>query len=231
MNNTVTRFLSALFVAVALAGCEQNPIGKLIDPTVSNTTGASSGHWAIFSDELRTGGATMFLTTSEGQVLDFNCTENPVSGAKCMKYSWDGSAVTEYSSGNRQSDYVGFMLIAAPTLAGHDTITRDLSAGGYTKVSFYVRGSLNTHVVLRIEANNATYQTASGTNAWMSNTADRVVTSDWKRYEFALSGSQAAVRDFIRIVLRYDEDGNPDTPNSAHSNGGTVFLDNIEYTR
>lgn len=220
---------------IIVSGCENNPLGRLIDPTTSNTTSTFSGHWLIFGDELRINGGVppvvMFLTTSEGQVLDFNWTDHPYAGTKCIKYSWDGSPVTQYSTGSKESDFVGFMLIAAPTLAQHDTVTKDLSAAGYTKIAFEARGSLNGNVYLRLESDNATYQTLSGNNAWMSNTTDRKITSQWQHYEFALSGPMGAVKDFLRVVIRYDEDGNPDTPNTGTGNGGTVFLDNIEYSK
>lgn len=223
--------LLASVLAAGLAGCESNPLGRLINPERSDSAVASSGRWLIFGDEVRTNGATMFLVTDEGQKLDFNCVERPYAGTKCMKYSWDGSTVTQYSSGLRQSDFVGFMLIAAPAIGEYDSVTSDLSAGGYTKVSFYARGSLGTNVFLRLETQNANYKTPSGVNAWQSNTTDRRLTSQWQRYEFALSGSLAAVKDFIRIVIRYDEDGDPDIPNTATTSGGTVYLDNIEYLR
>lgn len=234
MNNMFRRMahvVAASVLAACLAGCESNPLGRLINPERSDASVAPSGRWLIFGDELRTNGATMFLTTDEGQKLDFNCLERPYDGEKCIKYSWDGSAVTQYSNGLRQSDFVGFMLIAAPTLGEYDTVTRDLSAGGYTKVAFSARGSLGTNVFLRVETENANYKTPSGVNAWQSNTSDRPVTSQWKRYEFALSGSLAAVKDFIRIVIRYDEDGDPDAPNTATTSGGTVYIDTIEYLR
>ncbi|MCX5778434.1 MAG: hypothetical protein NTU66_04365 [Elusimicrobia bacterium] len=232
MNNGIINKIILVGVLLAIAsGCEHNPLGKLIDPTTSNTTNASSGTWVIFGDELRTNGAIQFLTTAEGQSLDFTCTDRPYAGMKCMKYSWDGSAVTPYDTGVKETDWVGFMLIAAPTIAQHDTFTKDLTAAGYTKISFYVRGDLSKNVYLRLESNNGTYQTPSGNNAWINNTTDRKITSDWQHFEFTLSGSVTTVKDLVRIVLRYDEDGDPDIANTGTSNGGTVFLDNIEYLR
>ncbi|MGA2090848.1 MAG: hypothetical protein ABSH12_05230 [Endomicrobiales bacterium] len=239
MNKKAIKTLTVIGVGIllmSLSGCDSNPIGKLVDPTVSNTTGQFSGTWVIYNDgALRiTGGfppAIMFMTTPEGQTLDLNSTDHPYSGNFCLKYAWNGDTVTWYQGGIREDGFVGFIFIAAPTVSQYGIITRNLGAGGYTKISFYVRGALNANVSLRLESQNANNLTPSGVNAWQSNTTNQQITSNWQHYEFAISGSMASVSDILRIILVYNESGNPNIPNVTNGNGGTVFLDNIEYLK
>lgn len=216
------------------AGCEKNPVNRLIDPTISNTTGNWSGEWVIYDDEIRTGGTVMMFNTMDGQELDFSSRDNSKSGSKCIKYSWNGGDVTAYKNlpahpvDYVEHDFTGFSLIAADDFNNYNAVSKDLTEAGYTKISFWVRGSLYSNVHFRLEANNGNNQTASGNNAWMSNTTDRKVTSSWQKYEFTVSGNMTTVRDFVRIVFRYDKDGNPD---NQKGNGGTVFIDDIRLTK
>jgi hypothetical protein len=219
-------FIIPMLLLAGMSGCENAPINNLVNPTIANTTGAWSGEWVLYDDEIKTGGTVMMFATLEGQELDFSWQSNPYQGTKCIKYSWDGRDVTTYKTNAIEHDYVGFALIVADSVDKYDTVTRDLAPGGYTKISFRARGSLNTNVYLRLESNNGDYK-SSGTNAWMSHT----ITGDWQRYEFPLSGSLAGTKDFVRVILRYDEDGKPDTPNTGRGNGGTVYIDDIRLER
>jgi len=56
---------------LALAGCENSPMSKLVDPTVSNHSGQWSDIYVLYDDELRTDGITQFYTTADGQVIRF----------------------------------------------------------------------------------------------------------------------------------------------------------------
>jgi hypothetical protein len=230
MYKHILMFFCAMFLCIS-QGCDNAPINKLIDPTVSNKTGTWPAEWVLYDDEIKTGGTVQMYTTMEGQELLFNSTDHPYQGTQCVKYSWDGSAVTEYLTNTRENGFVGFGLIAADSVNRYSEVSKDLTLAGYTKISFRVRGSLNTNVYLRIEAQNGNYLTPSGTNAWQSNTINRRITGDWQQYEFSLSGSQATIRDFVRVILVYDEDGNPNTPNTRQGNGGTVYLDDIRLTK
>jgi len=108
----------------------------------------------------------------------------------------------------------------------------NFSQAGFTKITFKVRGNLYSGVYLRLEFNNGNSTTASGNNAWMSNSSDRKITSNWQSYEFNISGSLSKVKDLLRIVfLKYDEDGTDSTPNTAKGNGGTIYLDDIVLTK
>jgi hypothetical protein len=216
---------------LGLVSCENAPVSKLVNPTIANTTGTWSGLWVLYDDEIRTGGTVMMFTSMNGIVLDFASRENPHQGTQCVKFSWDGGDVTAYSPYSIEHDFTGFSLIVASSLDKYGIVTKDLTPGGFTKIAFWVRGSLSSNVYLRLESNNGGPATLSGTNAWMSNTTDRRVTGSWQRYEFALAGNFTSVKDFVKIVLKYDEDGDPSTPNVARGNGGIVFLDDIHLER
>ena len=239
--NKISLFAVCFLAFALLPGCERNPVNKIVDPTVSNTTGIWSGTWVLYDDELKTGGNIMLFT--EGVSLDFNNTDNPHSGPdslspnaivkKCIRFSWDGSPVFTYSTSAKQSDFTGFSLICAQTTAAYSTQTRNLSLGGYTKITFWARGSLSTNVYLRVEANSTDpnqYALASGSvGVWQG-----TVTSDWNKYSVKIDNSVnnlAAATDFVKFILVYDEDGNPNTANTGRSNGGAVYLDDIELSK
>ena len=231
-------FYILIFPFLIITGCDKDPVNRLVNPSPASSTGVWSGTWVLYDDELKTNGAVM--TFNEGATIDFNCTDNPRSGKKCIRYSWNGSPVLTYASppsqpvNYTQSGFSGFSLICAQTLGAYSTQTRNLALGGDTKITFWARGSLNANVYLRVEANfpsTATnvYELKSGaTGVWMG-----VPSSTWTQYSLTIDPTvnNLAATDFVKFILLYDEDGNPDTPNTSVGNGGTVFLDDIELTR
>jgi hypothetical protein len=231
------QFTLFFLLSASLISCEKNPISKVVDPAGTYNTGIWSGNWILYDDELKTDGATMVYT--QGVSLDFNSTDNPRSGKKCIRFSWDGSPVLTYKKlpahpqDYVQGDFTGFGLICAKTLDEYFTGTRDLSAGGYTKLTFWARGHLFDHVYLRVEANSddANFsKIPSGTaGVW-----EGVVGPDWQKYTVTLDknyNSLAAAKDFVKVILAYDDDGDPTTANTTSSNnGGTVFLDDIQLS-
>lgn len=231
----------AVFIAACtfgLLGCDHTPLDKIINPGTTTSGGAWSGTWVIYDNEVKTGGATMMFNTMEGQDLSFACAENPHAGSHCVKFSWDGSTVVVYSTSSSVantsgSSFVGFSLIAAASTGDYNNVSKDLTGGAYTKLSFWARGSLNSNVYLRVEANSddpSFYRLASGQyGVWMG-----TVGSSWQKYEIPLDSTRnklSTVRDFVKIILRYDEDGNPDTANTRQGCGGTVYIDDIQLTR
>ena len=226
LNGDILLYPVLFLLLSAFAACDKNPVNRLVNPTTTNTAGAWSGTWVIYDDELKTNGAVMAY--NEGAIIDFNCSDNPHTGKKCIRYSWDGSPVLTYASltagATVQSGFSGFGLICAQTIGTYSTGTRDLSPGGYTKITFWARGSLNTDVHLRLEDNGANSQTASGTDAWLSDTAANNITADWQKFSFTVSPSSLVnAKDFVRIILVYSGTG--------AGNGGTVYLDDIQLTK
>lgn len=225
------------FLALSAApGCDKHPADRLVDPTSSNITGVWSGKWVLYDDEIKTNGAQMPF--NEGATQDFRYTDNPRSGKMCIRYSWDGSPVLTFASlplhpdNYLQSDFVGFSLICAKTTAGYAAGAKDLSAGGFKSITFWARGSLHANVYLRVEANSIdpnVYLRPNGyTGVWMG-----TVTPGWVQYGLNIDknvNNLTAATDFVKFILRYDEDGDPSTANTGRGNGGTVFLDDIELS-
>ena len=126
-------------IFVVFTGCNKTPVNDLVNPTSTNSSGIWSGKWIVYDDELKTNGAVMLYT--EGVSLNFNYSSNPHSGSKCMQFSWTGLPVLTYANlpdhptDYMQSGFTGFGLISAPTLGQYFTGTRDLSKGGYTKIT------------------------------------------------------------------------------------------------
>jgi hypothetical protein len=226
-------FFSVFFV---FAGCSKTPVNDLVNPTAKNSTGIWSGQWVIYDDELKTNGAVMLYT--EGVGLNFNCANNPHSGSNCIQFSWNGLPVLTYASlpshptDYIQSGFTGFGLICAPTVAQYFTATRNLSLGGYTKITFWARGSLSVYTYLLVEANFASgaspnvTQPGSGTGYWMG-----TVTSGWQQYTISIDNNTnnlSAATDFVKIIMVYDP---PSGSNSTQGNGGTVYIDDIQLSK
>lgn len=226
MNKSVYFLAAALVCLTAIfSGCDKHPENRLINPTENNTTGTWSPDWALYDDELRTNGTIMSYTTPEGQVLDFMSTERPRTGLRCIKFAWDGQSTTEYASpGVLQHGYVGFGLIVANQTQNYLQESKNLTGAGYTTISFWARGSLNSHVYLRLEGYNGSRTSISGFDAWQSNSSDRVIDDQWRQYSFTLTGSAAAVREYVKILLVYNDNG---TAIPVRGNGGTVFIDDL----
>jgi hypothetical protein len=224
--------LLPIVVLFLVAGCEKNPANRFVNPApAQNPTGTYSGQWIIYDDELKTGGTVMFLTSSDGQQFNLSCYDNPHSGTKCIEYSWDGRNVTAYggtadsisSSSSIENTWCGFSFIAANSIASYNSVTKNLALGGYTKMTFWARGTLNSNVSLRLESNNGGPNSVSGSDAIETGT----LSSSWQYYEFSVTPA-AAAKDFVRVILKFNQSANLDAPNG---NGGTVFLDDIILTK
>lgn len=215
-----------LIMLACLFGCDKTPANKITNPAVSNAAGAwdTNADWVLYDDEIRTGGTIMMFNSMDNQILDMSCTDNPYSGSKCIKYTWNGKDVYKYEApSGLEHDFCGFSLIASNDV--NNIVTKDISGGAYTKISFRARGSLNAYVYLRVESNNGTSLTPTpGNDAWMSN----AITSNWTQYDFPITGTtMTSLKDYVKIVLKYDE-GTPS--NTVTGNGGTVFIDDIRLT-
>ncbi|MFC1500927.1 hypothetical protein ACFL58_00560 [Elusimicrobiota bacterium] len=209
---------SLLFLPVFF-GCSDNPQSNLVSPQVfpGNT---AWGDWVLYDDELKNNGDFIFLRSQEGQTINVSVFDKPGVGFKCMMYSWDGSEVTDYTTNTREFDWVGFRLAVQDSNDPNSPANKDITPGAYTKISFMIRGELYDDVVakLKFEA------TPSITNTWTSNVGDHVITDDWVRYEFPISGASASnIQDYLIVVYEYS--------GAEQGHGGTIFLDDIKLTK
>jgi hypothetical protein len=224
MKKVSSILLAAVLISFfSLSACDKRPVNRLVNPGVENGAVTWPVPWVLYADEIKTGGTVMSFTTQEGQLLDFASRDNPHSGSRCIKFSWDGSAVTQYVPLRREAFFVGFSLIVADTVDKYLATIKDISPGGYTKIKFWARGSLNSSVHLRLESSNGDSTSTYPNNAWESNSTDQVLTSNWQSFSFNVTGSLTSTLYFVNIVLKYDQA-------TGQGNGGTVFLDDIELT-
>jgi len=202
-----------------ITGCsDQNPSDRLINPIpkgATNTTQWSTKPWVIYDDELKTGGGMMYYSSSDGQKLDFASTENPRSGTKCIKYSWNGSSVYDYGRQIWQKDWCGWGIISGKDWTSYDTSSRDLSESGYTKIVFWVRGNIDSNTTIKFEG--PVREDKGGTDFIRLTSAG--LTSSWQQKEISLSGTDLSdVKDFFKVIFEKGA-------------GGTVYIDDIQYTR
>src|SRR4051812_40967478 len=93
--------LGLLPVGLLLAGCNLSPFGRTRDASGGGGTGAFSGNFVIFNNELITGGGAFEYPGPEGQILTFTDASNPIS-RRSIRYSWTGESV------NNQTIFAGF---------------------------------------------------------------------------------------------------------------------------
>ena len=212
-----------LLLILFLFSCDKGPpLSKLYNPGGDEILSSEWGDWIIYDDALKTrGGMSAFTGIQE---LDFECKDNPWSGNRCIKFSWDGNDVVAGETGNPQHGYCGFSLVVVPDASAYNYDTslmpgKDLTPGAYARITFYARGSLSTDNYLRLESPLGTWQSVSPNEAWQGTVSDT-----WQKYEFNCAGNTMTdIKEFVKIILKYT--------GSGKGNGGTVYIDDIKYTK
>jgi hypothetical protein len=195
--------IAVVLTFLVLAGCDQSPLDKLLDPTGEGALGGGWGPWKIYDDQLNTGGGVMLCPTNEHQTFS-EVTENPHSGTKCIKYSWDGQWV-------QGKNWTAAVLIVAPTWREYDEGEKNLTLGNYNRITFWIRGNLSSGAKIRFEGPGP-YGSCPSTENFDA------LPESWTMKRIDLTGSDLSqVKEFFKIVF----DGG----------GGTVYVDNITYTR
>lgn len=215
MNKAKNFILYSVFCVLftVLSGCNKNPINQLIEPDTNNNTVQVSGQWILYGDEIMTDGGVMFISWGQNYSVDFSCRENPRAGVKCTKIYWSGGSVN--ISGGTTSLYTGFSLITAKEYTTYLTTTRDISAGGYTKLTFWARkGFMSANTVLRVQSPNGTENSTAPVNVW-----EGTLSENWTQYSLNIAGSLAAIKDYVIVVLK--------TNDLRPGNGATVYIDDI----
>jgi hypothetical protein len=222
-----------------MVGCK-SPFDRTRDASGGGTgTIGSSPTYVVFSNELKTGGGAFEYPGGENQTLSFTDTSNPIS-YRSIRYNWTGATVAG------QSVFAGFDLMDTVTQATYSsTQGRDLRAAGYTKVTFYARGSLSTNTVLKVEVSadgNPNDADPCITLSTSGNAADNTcllfgqfpnplampvqqLTSSWQQYTINVPNSSLAnVKDFFKATFVF-------TPvfSVPAGQGGTAYFDQIQY--
>lgn len=241
-------------IGVCLLTSCKSPFDRTKDASGGGGTGTLTGsaHLVIFSDELVSGGGAFLYPGAEGQSLTFNDTSNSLS-RRSIRYAWTGQAVSNVGcpAQNPTHNFAGFDLMHTATQADYARQGRDLRATGYSKMTFYARGSLSSNTVLKVEVASpgspsdacASIQSpcitlsANGTDDACSPPSPaapnpyalppRQLTSSWQSYTITFPNSQLAnVRDFFKATYVFT-DLFPGSP--AAGQGGTVYFDIIQY--
>lgn len=204
------------------AGCRKNPIERLTNPYANAQVPGVSGTFTIYDDELKTGGAVGFIPSGENQSMDFQDTSSPRRTARQIRYSWTGGDTTGNTPGTTQHAFAGFSLFQAPTVAQVATSTgTDLTFAGYTKMTFWIRGSLSEGNIVRIEGPGDTVSTPARLEL-----ADSDINGGWVFESISIPpGDFRNVKVFITVSIQYAQP--PRT--TAAGNGGTVYLDDVRY--
>jgi len=171
---------------------------------------------------LQTGGGVDFFPSAQNQQLAFDFRDNCHSGPRCISYFWNGQDVL--NSGVAEHTFVGFDLLVSQnfsTLAG--TPARNLSAAGYTKVTFWMRGSLSDSTQVKVEA--------PGTGNQSTLAPTLIITSllgSWQQFTVSAGpGAFSNVKEFFKVTFVY----NQPTGTTNHGDGGSVFIDDIHFEK
>ena len=216
-----------LFFSITfILGCDKNPTKRLLQPE----TVFSVSSWAdmiVYDEGVKTGGDTpVMLTTQEGQKVTLESYKSPASGVMCLEYTWDGSSVWHYDENTGEKDYfgfdwTGFTFAVKNSDVPESSSTRDISPGAYTKISFKIKGTLSSNVNFFLKFKPYKGATES---IWRTSIGDHVLTETWTAYDFTIPGTQAtAIENYLVCVFEYN--------GAERGNGGTVYLDDIKFTK
>jgi len=209
MWNKIFKIIIVLSFLV-LTSCDQNPFDKLYDPTGDGALGGEWGYWKIYDDQLNTRGGVMLSPTDEHQTFA-EVTGNPRSGTKCIKYSWDGTRLWDKEK-NQLADWTAALLIVAPTWQEYEEGEKDLSPGGYNKITFWIRGNLSAGAEIRFEGPGP--RESCDSTDWLT-----TLPGGWVEKDIKLDNKTALsqAKEFFKIVFV--------------GGGGTVYVDDITYKR
>jgi hypothetical protein len=228
---------AGLIIAVLFfAGCNKSPFERTRDASGSGFTGQliPGGTLRVFSSELLTGGGAFEYPGSENQTLTFNDRSNPIS-QRSIRYNWNGQPA---ATGGTDHTFAGFDLMHTALFSQYaSTPGRNLQAAGYTKATFYARGSLSSNTALKVEVadegNQATpdgcLTLSTGTTDACGNGATKQLTGDWQQYTIMIPAAALQnVKDIFKATFVFT-DPLPGVPGQAPGQGGTVYLDQIQY--
>lgn len=228
-----------LLTLALLAGCNKSPYDRTVNAAGGGGTNTFGGtNYVVFSSELLSGGGAFEYPGSAGQSLVFNDTSNPIS-ERSIRYSWTGERV------NGGFLFAGFTLMHTPLQADYSsTAGRDLRAAGYTRVTFYARGTLGSQTLAKIEVvddGNSSTANASCLSLSTDGTLDDNVnagatpcgtlgtlSSSWTRFSIPIaspSTALASVKDFLKVTYIFN---NVVPGNTNPGQGGTIYVDQIQ---
>lgn len=225
----------SILIFLSLVSCEGNPMKRLYDPYPDGALNAYSGVWKIYDEDLITGGNVAFIPSdvdppNNNMLIDFKVTEeNPPEGTRCLRFDWNGNDLYWKQYKKYEHDWAGATLIVATHWSRYDsTPSKDLSGGGYTKITFKAKAIIDSNTYVKFEGPLSTTISAParGGTSYLRLTRDDL--ADWKTYTINLTPlSLKAVKDYFKIIIEYPLGQN----SGRYGSGGTVFVDDVRYLR
>jgi hypothetical protein len=210
-----------------MLGCNKSPFDRTTGGVVTGSGSGPAGSLAVFYNELSSGGGAFEypsgnITPTNFMSLSFTDQTSPTISNYDIRYNWTG--------GGTSPTFAGFDLIHA---ADETSYTSDpginLTSKGYTKLTFYARGSLSLSNLVKIQGAAGTPQPCLSLSA--SGTADDpttpcghtgVLTLNWQQYVILLPpASLNPIKNYFNVTIIYTGAGS--------GSGGTVYFDRIEY--
>jgi len=213
----------AALTLFGFSSCKKNPIDRLTNPLPGGAVPQSSGIFIIYQDELKTGGGLGFIPGGENQAIDLANADSPRLTNRQILYAWNGSP-----TGGQQL-FAGFQLLVTSNESGLASATgKNVSAAGYTKMSFDIRGSTSSDNVVRVQG------PAAGTEAPVTTCAPpdcmelSQLDGDWRHVELPVSaGHFTNVKIFATFSFQYSQAPRTTNPGA----GGSIYIDNIRYEK
>lgn len=230
MKEKILKTVCILMMISPLFSCESKTLKQFNNPYPEGALNAWSGVWKIYDDDLITGGNVAFIPSdldppNNHLAISFNVTqENPPEGTRCMRFDWDGKELYWAEQGRVEHDWAGVSLIVATHWSLYDsTPAKDLSAGGYTKITFKAKAFVDNNTTIKFEG--PVREDKGGKDyVRLSNTQ----LADWNTYTINVTPLDLkAVKDYFKVVIDFPTGKN----NGPYGNGGTVFVDDVRYVR
>ena len=199
---------------ICFTSCERYPIRSLLG--LPKPIDSWPEPWYIYDDEINTKGSLEPKRWEDDPScadwnkvkLNFDCKDNPKNGRKCLQFTWVGN-VNDSSSG-----FFGFGLMATEYPGG----IVNLSTSGYANLKFWIKGTLYNNCSFKIEIPK------HGGGSWVYKTLSPTeVTPYWTEYTIQLPNIDDMTEIEYDISMSLIADGT--------TNGGTVYLDDIRFTR
>lgn len=214
MNKRLITLLSfCLLFVIFFTSCERYPVRALLG--LPNKIDSWPDPWYLYDDEINTKGSLApyrweddpYCADWNKVKLKFDSTNHPKNGRKCIQFTWVGNVNDPGKS------FFGFGLMATEYMGG----IVNLSTSGYTNLKFWIRGNVYTNCTFRIEIPKK-----SG-GYWVRRDLDVEITGNWKEYAIPLPDIEEMSEIEYDVSIALIANG--------ITNGGTVYLDDIRFTR
>ncbi len=219
MNRKIVLSLLFCFViSLSFVSCERYPITDI--HSIPSPVNAWPYPWYIYDDEIQTKGLfapVMFDDSAHtGDTvpadLDFDWNHGPYRGKACIKFDW-------YPKNGKT--WCGFGLASTEDV-GNPHSSKNMETSGYTKLKFFIRGTITSGAKVTIGIPRTDYNgdsqspidseeiTGISNDVWVEKTITLNQTkSNWNTQKYYLSV----------------------TIEGGSSNGATIYLDDIRFIK